>query len=327
MRFAVESWSPEYGVPVEVDLQPTAAEVAVDVEVPAAAWAAVRSDGAAPAPCVRFVDGVRRVDARIWVLSPDGGVAVPAVAASFAAGVVRCEGGDARVESCHVRRSVFSAAPDLGAVEAGDATYTATHLEEHQADDLVAAVQASMRHLEVEVARRAGGGGAATGSDLVVVDGPLRAEHTLPAVVGYVKTHHTTYLPPELHGVVAGLGEGERTPLFRVGSGGRSRLSWYLRLPAGTGPGSGVGPAGAVGGRAHPWAGVVRCEVAGDRTLTWAVEIAATTTSTLPRYASTPHKDARAPQNLHPIAALERHLRHRLGDPLVLLRALGRAAA
>ena len=50
-------------------------------------------------------------------------------------------------------------------------------------------------------------------------------------------------------------------------------------------------------------------------------------TATLPRFASAPHKDPRAPQNLYPISGLERVLRRRLGDPLLILRALRSAAA
>ncbi|MFS8586536.1 MAG: hypothetical protein FWJ72_15825, partial [Acidimicrobiia bacterium] len=48
--------------------------------------------------------------------------------------------------------------------------------------------------------------------------------------------------------------------------------------------------------------------------------------ATLPRFASQPHNDPRAPQNLHPIAGLERELKRRLGDAALLERAL-RAAA
>jgi hypothetical protein len=47
---------------------------------------------------------------------------------------------------------------------------------------------------------------------------------------------------------------------------------------------------------------------------------------TLARYASAGYKDSRAPQNLYPIAGLERALRRRLGDPGVLYRALRTAA-
>jgi hypothetical protein len=49
--------------------------------------------------------------------------------------------------------------------------------------------------------------------------------------------------------------------------------------------------------------------------------------ATLPRFASQPHNDPRAPQNLHPIAGLERELRRCLGDPILLERALRQAAS
>ena len=41
---------------------------------------------------------------------------------------------------------------------------------------------------------------------------------------------------------------------------------------------------------------------------------------------SAEYKDARAPQNLHPIAGLERELRRRLGHPGLLYRSLRRAS-
>jgi hypothetical protein len=46
----------------------------------------------------------------------------------------------------------------------------------------------------------------------------------------------------------------------------------------------------------------------------------------LGRFASAAYKDSRAPQNLYPIAGLERELRHRLGDPQLLYRALREAS-
>ena len=50
-------------------------------------------------------------------------------------------------------------------------------------------------------------------------------------------------------------------------------------------------------------------------------------TALLPGFASAAHKDPRAPQNLYPIAGLERELRRRLGNPLLLFRALRAQAA
>ena len=48
---------------------------------------------------------------------------------------------------------------------------------------------------------------------------------------------------------------------------------------------------------------------------------------TLPAYASSPHKDSRAPQNLVPIGGLERSLRRLLGDGRLMQRALREAAS
>jgi hypothetical protein len=42
----------------------------------------------------------------------------------------------------------------------------------------------------------------------------------------------------------------------------------------------------------------------------------------LPRFASDATRDPRAPQNLVPIGALEARLRHRLGDPTIIRRAI-----
>jgi hypothetical protein len=111
--------------------------------------------------------------------------------------------------------------------------------------------------------------------------------------------------------VVARLGVGQRTPVLLVG--GRSpRFTWYLRLP---------------GEIAHGWAGVVRLEAGADHRIGDAVDLADQLCLTLPRFASQPQKDPRAPQNLYPIGGLERELRRRLGDPMLIHRSLREAAA
>ena len=64
----------------------------------------------------------------------------------------------------------------------------------------------------------------------------------------------------------------------------------------------------------------------GDGEVGAARRLADQLTARLPRFASRPHKDSRAPQNLYPIAGLERELRRRLGDPAFVERALRVAA-
>jgi uncharacterized protein len=146
-----------------------------------------------------------------------------------------------------------------------------------------------------------------------VYDGPLRGRNDARAI-GYVKTQQVHYLPEELQPVLGQLDTGQRTPLFRIGAAGdwRSRYSWYLRLPT---------------PRSQPLSGIVRIELMADDGIDMAVARADSVTASLPRFASEAHKDARAPQNLYPIAGLEHRLRHLLGDPQILERALRRAAA
>ena len=64
-----------------------------------------------------------------------------------------------------------------------------------------------------------------------------------------------------------------------------------------------------------------------DLTPEQAIALADRSVVTLPRFASRAYKDPRAPQNLIPVAGLERRLRALLGDARLLHRTLTRAAA
>jgi hypothetical protein len=69
-------------------------------------------------------------------------------------------------------------------------------------------------------------------------------------------------------------------------------------------------------------AGLVRLEVSASSGLKAAQDVAALASAVLPLFASQPGRDPRAPQNLYPVGALERHLRHRLGDAALIRRAI-----
>lgn len=310
MRWSVESWDPAYGQPSDLlDLEDSQADVVADIEVPAAAWAprpVVPGDGVAT---VVFVDGVRRVDARAWVHAADGTV-TPALCATYGAGAVRCPppgAGPATLAAVLVERGLFTASPDAADVATRAGPYPLRRVGSPRLEALPLALQARMGELEVAAAEI----GCRPGCDVLVVDGPLRGRGHLPNAVGFVKTHHVAYLPPAQHAVVGALAPGERTPLFATGAA-FCRYAWYLRLP---------------GGGATPWAGVVRCEVSADLAVAEAVRLAERASAVLGRFASEAHKEPRAPQNLYPIAGLERELRRRLGDEGLLYRALRLAAA
>jgi hypothetical protein len=334
VRWRVQSWDPAYGAAAEEQgaPRPSRVEPVLDAELAAAAWRPVEPDRRLPAPSrVLFVDGVRRVEAIGWGDPEVGPEGTPAMGlfASWAAGVVCCGPDGARLLAAEVHRGLFSGAERVEdmATPAGRFAGVRVPLASGPtppAQQLSQAVQARMRAAEVSVSQDArsgpdgGDGYGGEGDDLLVVDGPLHGRTHLPRTLGYVKTHDTYYLPAEQHRVVSALAAGQRTPLFGLSD----RLSWYLKLPESSGA---------------PWAGVVRLECAArppsgedavgrGASVAEAVALADRSAPLLCRYASAEYKDARAPQNLVPIAGLERQLRRRLGDQALLHRAIRSAA-
>ncbi len=303
---------PTYGSSVDAELTASRVTAEAGVEVPEEQWAPIPPQpGLQPPATVLFVDGVRRVEAQIWVDEGDGSVA-PGLCTSYAAGVVCCcERNGAHLTAFAVRRSLVTAARDAEKIVTWAGTYdiVAARAGAAPAQFLSAALQGDLAKVEAEVAGRARVE-VACPDDLLVLDGQLQGPHPLPRAIGFVKSHNKTYLDTRLGAVVGGLAAGERTPVFRI-ERPFPVYSWYLRLP---------------GGSAAPWAGVARVECGGELTPAAAVALADLAQVTLVRYASAEYKDSRAPQNLYPIAGLERGLRRRLGEPALLYRAL-RAAA
>lgn len=313
-RVFVDAWDPSYGSSFEGaeggdgPAASSSQQVDVDVEVPAAEWAPVDVSSSVRVPDVVFlVDGVRRNDAGLWTAEEDG-TSYAGLAASYAAGVVRCDlaRGVAELAGARVARGLFTASPTVGDLRAGSVRYEVHRVSgTGEASKLPAAVQPQLTALEIEISAAARDGGS-DGADLLIVDGPLRNRRQLPRTIGYVKTQQKQYLPATQQAVVPRLRPGQRTPVFQIGTvwGG---WSWYLRLPGSTGA---------------PWSGVVRVECSPELSPDQAIELADKSGVTLPRFASSAYKDPRAPQNLVPIAGLERRLRGMLGDARVLHRAL-----
>lgn len=305
MKFSIETWAPEYGVAAdESSMEESGAQVDLSVETPPGDWAPVVIAGRARPDRMLFVDGIQRIDARVWI--HDGDLARPAVCATVAAGAVMCTPTAATVGAVEVFRGLFApVAGDVGPIVTRHATYQLIPVASTEPEATYLALHTERNRLEHRIA-------VDHGCEVVVFDGPLRGRND-PAGVGYIKTHRTAYLPEHVAPVVGQLGDGDRTPVFLLGGGAAgNRWTWYLRLP---------------GPRAHPMSGVVRLELNATGTAADAIARAELVSAALPRFASAPHKEPRAPQNLIPIAGLEHYLRRRLGDALVLERSLRLAAA
>ena len=320
MKFHVDGWDPSYGTSMGIDgPAETVSSIDTDVEVPSDQWAGI-APAAVPRPAATvFVDGVRRLDARVWINDSDAGDATMGLCASYGAGAVCCCRQGAHFLVPEVRRGLFSTDPNATNLVTRKGEYRAfpTVLRESLglAQSLSVSLQRQLTELEriaaVNARAQLHEHGMDDGSDLLVVDGPITGREQLPRALGFVKSHQIAYLPPRLHALVGQLAAGERTPVFLLGTSW-DRFTWYLRLPC---PPS------------HAWAGVARIECAANVSADDAVTLANLSQAVLPRFASEEYKDPRAPQNLYPVAALERELRRRLGHPGLLYRALRRAAA
>jgi hypothetical protein len=305
-RLVVEPWSAEYGGPLDFDTDP--AEAPDVVPGPEGPWEPIRREVGLP-PVLAFVDGVRRPDARLTIDDGGSGLPIPGVAGSYAVGAVRwypkehrCEYDEIRIERVAVCGE--GATIELPPVGPG-LVYASMSSPERSVDSLVQAFHGAMRKAEDDVAED-----LARAGYVVFADGPI---NTLSETrkVGYIKTHRVSYLPPELIGIIANLGGGQRTPFFRIPD--FKRNSWYVRLRD--------------VGDGHAWTGVVRCEVANAVGDSQTSELADISTTVLPLLASEPFRDPRAPQNLVPIGGLERELRRRLGAAPLIHRFVTEAVA
>lgn len=317
MRFSVDAWDPGYGsslADAAESLEASGARVSLDVETPEGEWAPIRPSAVAEPSAVLFVDGVRRIDARVWIAAGNGSGSSMGVCASYAAGVVCCCDEGAHLTWLDTRRGLFATDPQAEPVATRfggwPVALTAPDPASPAGVTLSLAVQRKLADLEAAVATNARGE-RPRDDDLLVLDGPLRGRTRLPRAVSLIKSHQSVYLPPQLAGIVGALDCHERTPVFLLGTTWE-RYTWYVRLPCAI---------------ESSWHGIVRLECSTEREPAEAIALATLTQAVLPRYASEAHKDARSPQNLYPIAGLEQQLRHRLGDTKLLWRGLREAAS
>jgi hypothetical protein len=302
-RLHVEGWAPEYGASVDQDDALTPAEGSVDVTVEDREWIPIagRDDGI---PVIAFVDGVRRVDARLVLDDESGPIA--GICGSFGVGaaVWRRDERRSTIERPAVARMAILSggrAPALPLIPLG-LEYRSSAVAGDDPASLVQAFHDAMRRAEADLAEDLGQSGY-----FVVADGPVY-EYTEVPKIGYIKSHRRSYLPATHGPIIGALPAGHRTPLFTIGEGRFRRYSWYLRL--------------ADRRTGHAWSAIARAEASAALPLAVVAAIADRSAAVLPVVGSVPHIDPRAPQNLVPIAALERDLRHRLGDPGLVLRAL-----
>ena len=306
-RLRLDPWAAEYEGAIQLTDEEEPARVDIGVET--AEWAAVRPAAAPPPGRLAFVDGVRRVEHRVLIEDDEktvfGVLGSYGVGATTIAGVARV--GHEMVGRVLVTGGGLLLPPFTAAVGSGGALVFVPLSEvENTPAAAVQGLQKAMRQGEAGLAER-----LAAEVDVVFLDGPLTyvTATARGPVVGFVKRLLRTYLDPSASKLLPRLGVGERTPVFLVEGSREPRYSWYLRLGTGRSFDSAL-------------TGIVRLESASSQGLDAVRALADLSARELARFASDRARDPRAPQNLLPIGALEGRLRHLLGDPTLIRRAV-----
>lgn len=323
-RLRFDPWGVDYDSPVQVGDAPDAARK-VDTDVEGIDWAPVRASADTPLPQhVLFIDGRRRLDARL--VGAQEGQALYGAFATVAVGAVAVDlnapkavvlnpsisrvvalGGGLKAPRTIVPCPLGTRAQLVYGIEGDGAEELVSKDGTNDPDTPLTLVQNFMLQEEARYARRF----LAGPDSLVIRDGPLR--HATPEpTLGYVKTMHKHYLPVGRVDLLWQLQPGERTPIFQVATGPESLWSWYLR--------SGHPDVSPEKMGYHGLHGLVRLELSGAVPKEEARRIADQSARLIPRFASHPYRDPRAPQNLTPVGALERELGRRMGDAALIER-------
>jgi hypothetical protein len=307
VKLRVDTWDAEYGSSYDaVELADPDEPSIRPVEV--RDWVPVCPRDSELPSRIGFIDGVRRIDVRLF--AEDGAGLAPALAGSWAVGIAwggRPPGiGGIRLGRELVVGGGLAHPPlslEIGRSRIRYAYRSAAGITQ---TDPILGLQNAMRQAEAELAQRIAVG---DGLELLVLDGPLTYFASAAPVVGMIKRQVRSYLSADQAAILAELRTGDRSPIFLLGEQRLERYSWYCRIGARR-PIDGV------------MTGIVRLEASAVLGLAEAVRLADATACALPRYATQIGRDPRAPQNLYPIARLEAELHHHLGDAAVIKRGL-----
>ena len=303
----LDPWPPEYDSAIQFGEVEESTSGTVDARVECQDWKPVSPENGPDYEELCFIDGVRRIEARL--LADSDGKIIHGLLGSVGVGAVKAK--DSRALFSHLSVSRFLI---LGGgyfsrteIQVGEQIIVFEGLSStmNSPIDLLGELQNVMRTREADLGRT-----LESVNVCVFADGPLTYFGSArDQVVGVIKTIHFPYLGPSQFSVVRQLQTGCRTPLFAIQDGKYDRYSWFMRVAQGR----------TVD---HPLAGIIRLEVRAAVGLQNAKRMADFSATALPRFVCSAARDPRAPQNLAPVGMLETELRRRLGDSLLIRRAI-----
>lgn len=206
---------------------------------------AVKVEGAPEPRFAAFLDGTQgvRIIARLGGIPVVLGIVAAAVRERIERRLVTWAGAPPRVE----RRLYVPLAYLPALAEEGDSDFTVVDTTDARGGETPSRHPAALLESAIKLVRRdrerlesaLAEVWCEKREDPICIDGGIAGSSRVAAshiAVGVIKTHNTIHAEGDDLDVVLGLLEGERTPAFRVQSGGRTPVSsWYLRLRDNTG--------------------------------------------------------------------------------------------
>ena len=153
----------------------------------------------------------------------------------------------------------------------------------------------------------------ADSNEMIFLDGPIsQPRNTESNIIGYIKGMRQLYLPPNKLTILEELNEGSRTPIFRIPNETYgNKLSWFVCIKQ------------FDNDIYHYMAGLMRFEMSeAQASIKQAIQFADATCAIFPSIAPEPFKDSRAPQNPIPVGALEKRMKHLIGDKHIIHRGI-----
>ena len=271
VRLRLDPWPGDYEGPFQLEELEESSVGQVDPDVERTTWGPIQAKRIERPEPLFFVDGVRRIDARV-IADDDSGRIIHGLFGSVASGAVRVEGTKAAFDDIRIRRYIvlgsgLMAEPEVMTIGNTELVFASYSVPDTGPTAPLLGMQNLMRTEEAAIAQD-----HARHAACVFADGPLTYFAAVKQrTVGVIKRLFKAYLLASHFALVPRLALAERTPIFAIIDGKYDRFSWYLRV-------------GRPRPMDHDVAGVLRMEVRTGVGLETAVELADLSASCLPAF-------------------------------------------
>jgi len=299
LTLRIDPWEPSYESALKLDDDRVTTRP-VNPFAETEDWRPIEPEPMPRPETIVFVDGVQRVETR--VIGDEDGRLVYGAFVSVGVGAAIVRDGGSHLEPQSARRIIaLGAGESIEPFKVDCGSGTLLFQPESEPETHPDAWHKAVDRIRRDGETRLGQQMMEKGHPLVIADGRLTFQPTRKShAVGVAKSIRTVYIERPRSAILADLHPRTRTPVFEI-SYNNPVYSWYVRLST---------PRIID----HPLAGIVQVETMAGIGIAEAVRLADLTAQHLPSFASDSMWDARAPQNLFPVGALESLLRHELGD-------------